>query len=60
MPITLNEKQRFAWTEILTNPKKTRILFDGGARSGKTFLIVQYLFLRAFQYPGSRQLMARK
>ncbi len=60
MQIKLNDKQTLAWKKILTNPQKTRILFDGGSRSGKTFLIVQYLFLRAFQYPGSRQLLARK
>ena len=59
MGLAFNQKQRYAWN-ILTSPNKTRILFDGGSRSGKTALIVEYLVRRALQYPGSRQLAARK
>lgn len=59
MGLKFNEKQARAWN-ILTSPGKTRILFDGGSRSGKTALIVEYLVRRALQYPGSRQLAARK
>ena len=59
MGLVFNEKQRYAWN-ILTSPNKSRILFDGGSRSGKTALIVEYLVRRALQYPGSRQLAARK
>ena len=60
MRYTFNQKQLFAWNNILTDPNKKYILFDGGARSGKTTLFVEYMVMRAFQFPGSRQLMARK
>lgn len=60
MRYQFNEKQQQAWNTILTNPEKKYILFDGGARSGKTTLIIEYMVMRAFQFPGSRQLMARK
>jgi phage terminase large subunit len=59
MGLRLGEKQKRGW-EILTDPGKTRILFDGGSRSGKTSLIMEYIVMRALRYPGSRQLMARK
>ncbi|OGV54580.1 MAG: hypothetical protein A2X49_11230 [Lentisphaerae bacterium GWF2_52_8] len=59
MGLNLNAKQRLGWG-MLTDPSKTRILFDGGSRSGKTILITEFLVARAFQYPGSRQLMARR
>ena len=36
-----------------------RILLYGGARSGKTFLAVCVILLRAMKYPGSRHLIAR-
>ncbi len=59
MGMKLNEKQQAGW-RLLADPKKTRILFDGGSRSGKTALITEYLVKRAFQFPGSKQLVARK
>lgn len=59
MGLKFNRKQLLAWN-TLTDPAKTRILFDGGSRSGKTALIIEYLVRRALQYPGSRQLAARK
>lgn len=37
----------------------TRIMFYGGARSGKTFLLMAAVVLRALKYPGSRHLIAR-
>lgn len=37
----------------------TRVLLYGGARSGKTFLIICVIVLRALRYPGSRHLIAR-
>ena len=55
-----NAKQQLAWDTILTNPDKKFILFDGGSRSGKTTTLLEYMVMRAFQYPASRQLMARK
>jgi len=59
MGLKLHEKQKLGW-KLLTDPKRTRILFDGGSRSGKTALIIEYLVKRAFQFPRSRQLIARK
>ena len=59
MGLKFNPKQSEGW-KLLASPKKTRILFDGGSRSGKTALIAEYLVRRALQYPGSRQLAARK
>ncbi len=59
MGLRFNEKQRRGW-DILISPEKTRILFDGGSRSGKTALISEFLVRRAIQYPMSRQLAARK
>lgn len=58
MPLKLTEKQ-VTGLELLMDPNKTRILFTGGSRSGKTALITEYLVQRAFQYPGSLQLAAR-
>ena len=60
MRYDFNEKQRFAWNNILTNPNKKYIIFDGGSRSGKTTGFIEFMVMRAFQFPGSRQLMARK
>lgn len=59
MGLKFNRKQQRGWN-ILASKNKTRILFDGGSRSGKTALIAEYLVRRALQYPGSRQLAARK
>lgn len=59
MGLKFNPKQCEGW-KLLISPEKTRILFDGGSRSGKTALIAEYLIRRALQYPGSRQLAARK
>ena len=38
MGLKFNPKQSEGW-KLLASPKKTRILFDGGSRSGKTALI---------------------
>ena len=59
MGLKFNQKQKRGWA-ILSSRNKTRILFDGGSRSGKTALIAEYLVRRALQYPYSRQLAARK
>jgi len=53
------KKQEAGW-ELLTSRDKTRCLFDGGARSGKTVLVVEYLVMRAMNFPGCRQLIVRK
>ena len=59
MGLKFNDKQKCAWN-ILASKDKTRILFDGGSRSGKTALICEFLVRRALTYPRSRQLAARK
>jgi hypothetical protein len=38
----------------------TDILFYGGSRSGKTFLICRLIVIRALRAPGSRHAIARK
>ena len=53
----LTTKQQEA-SNILKS-QATRIMFYGGARSGKTFLFVAAIILRALMYPGSRHLIAR-
>lgn len=52
----LTDRQREA-LELLR--KRNRVLLYGGARSGKTFLIVCMILIRAMRYPGSRHLIAR-
>lgn len=59
MPLKLTAKQAQGLA-MLQDPQKDIILFTGGARSGKTFLIMEYMISRAFQFPGSRQLIVRK
>jgi len=52
----LTDRQREAFALLVGF---TRVLFYGGARSGKTFLIVCFILIRAMKYPGSRHLIAR-
>ena len=59
MPLKLTAKQAQGLA-LLQDPQKEVILFTGGSRSGKTFLIMEYMISRAFQFPGSRQLIVRK
>ena len=54
---TLTTKQQEA-LEILKSDA-TRVMFYGGARSGKTFLFIATIVLRALKYSGSRHLIAR-
>ena len=58
--LTKNAKQSAAWWEDLENPLYRRILYDGGARCGKTVLIVAWLVKECEKYPGCRVLIARK
>jgi phage terminase large subunit len=60
MPLELTEKQAYAWLRILDAPTKRRILFDGGARCGKTVLICAWLAYQTERYPAARVLAARK
>lgn len=54
----LNSKQMEALT-YLTDKTARHTLLLGGARSGKTFLIVRVMLLRALLYPNSRHLSLR-
>jgi len=53
----LTSKQKEA-LELLKSDA-TRIMLYGGARSGKTFLLIAVIVLRALKYPNSRHLIAR-
>ena len=58
--LTLTLKQETAWLEHLDRPDLRRHLFYGGARSGKTDVILTWLCVQAVKYPGARILMARR
>ena len=51
-------KQKRGWA-LLEDPALRRILFDGGARSGKTDVILVWLIKEALSRPGARVLVAR-
>jgi PBSX family phage terminase large subunit len=55
--IVTTRKQAMAW-RLLQGPARA-VLLDGGARSGKSFIIVTAILDRAMRYPGSRHLVAR-
>ena len=57
--IKLTPKQIAAWQLILNN-KYTEILFEGGSRSGKTFIILLMIIVLCLNYRGLRVLIARK
>ncbi|MBM3120077.1 MAG: DNA-packaging protein [Chloroflexi bacterium] len=44
---------------LLADPTKTNILLSGGSRSGKTFILVYTMIVRALKAPGSCHLMLR-
>ena len=58
--LTLTPKQNVAWQDHLERPEIRRHLFYGGARSGKTDVILAWLCVQAATYPGARILMARR
>jgi len=45
--------------KLLSDPANDHTMLYGGARSGKTFLLVTAVIVRAMKYPGSRHLIAR-
>ena len=53
-----NPKQDEAW-DLLQRNDKIYVLFDGGARSGKSFVIALNQILLARDYPNTRHLVAR-
>jgi phage terminase large subunit len=54
----LTERQH-EHNRLLGDPKATHILAWGGSRSGKTFILVHAIMVRAMKAPGSRHLIAR-
>jgi len=46
-------------TRLFADPKKTFCLLDGGSRSGKTFITIYAVFVRAMRYPNSRHCIMR-
>lgn len=54
---TLTERQRLAQTVLASSC--TWLMLFGGGRSGKTFLIIRNMILRALKAPGARQLIVR-
>jgi hypothetical protein len=59
MATILTAKQEFVLENYLANPQYKRIHLYGGSRSGKTFLVADYVFNRAVAYPGSSHLFVR-
>lgn len=55
--IKLTERQSAALDLLVSEPN---ILLYGGARSGKTFLVIYFMVYCALTFPGSRMLVARK
>lgn len=54
-----SEKQCIALVEDWANGNIQEICYDGGARSGKTYLVIKSILSRAFLSKGSRHLIAR-
>lgn len=46
-------------TDLLSAKEKTFCMLDGGSRSGKTFILVYAVFVRALRFPNSRHLICR-
>src|SRR5262245_5613794 len=57
MTFALTSKQQ-ELNQLLAGPA-THILAWGGSRSGKTFVLVRAVMIRAMKAPGSRHLLAR-
>ena len=57
MSFSLTDKQSEA-NEVLASPAR-HIMLAGGSRSGKTFLIVRAIVIRALKAPGSRHAILR-
>jgi len=59
MKIALTEKQTVGW-RMLNDTEHSRILFDGGARSGKTWLVLLHLITLASHAPCAKIVCLRK
>ncbi len=51
-------KQKLA-SKLIADNSKTRVLLFGGSRSGKTFMLVYAVLVRALKHEGSRHLITR-
>lgn len=58
--LTKSPKQLAAWWHDLENDLVRRILYDGGARCGKTVVICTWLAKECEKWPNARILIARK
>jgi phage terminase large subunit-like protein len=56
-PLIKTPKQRHA---ISLMAKYIEVLLVGGSRSGKTFICIYAIFIRAAKYPGSKHVIVRK
>ena len=52
-------KQQSAWDKLL-DKETTYVVFGGGAGTGKSWLICEWLLTQVYFYPGSRWFIARK
>lgn len=57
--ITLTDKQELGRRMLMEKNTFNSIMFDGGSRAGKTFLILICLIMFCINYPGLRVLIAR-
>jgi len=55
---TKNSKQKDA-VAVMIQPECRFFLIDGGSRSGKTFILIYAIFVRALKYPNSRHCILR-
>ena len=54
----LTKKQKFA-LDLLSDNSKIFYLFDGSSRSGKTVILIKFICIYAFAFPGINILIAR-
>lgn len=59
LQIKLTQKQSKGW-QLLENEDLTELLFDGGVRAGKSFIIILYLLKFALTVPGVWILIGRR
>ena len=55
-----NARQELAYNDVFLSKDKKYIHCYGGSRSGKTFLVIEYLIDCCLRYAGSRHLVFRK
>ena len=58
-PFKLTDKQKGLLAELADRPWVMYCACIGGSRSGKTFMIIHMMIVRAIKYPGTRHLACR-